>query len=189
MILPATAERTEGFCMPCKQGNRENIEASKEYYKKLKEYCPYRSLWEDIVTKAHGSTPLYANLSESELTYYAVESLYGEVFNGGFNQFFCNSSGDLYAKTLEGLSDIGDLRTLNILTSVKESMFGQDEVPVTQTTRTRLVIEYEEQFGYDIFDNADSAFDEYSDELTDLIEVYLNQTGLIKPYKKDNKAQ
>jgi hypothetical protein len=36
-ILPSTADRTGGMCMPCKNGYRKNIEQAKEYYKKERE--------------------------------------------------------------------------------------------------------------------------------------------------------
>jgi hypothetical protein len=189
MILPDTAERTNGVCMPCKQGNRENIEASKEYYKKQKEYCPYRALWGDLVDKAYSSTPSYANLSDSELIYFSVEILYGEILNGGFNQYFCNSSGELYEKSVEGLEIIGDDRTLKILSTIKHEVFGGDNIPAQQSSRTKTVIEYEEKNGYDAFNVADDAFYEYSDDVTDLVENYLDLSGLIEPYKKDNKSQ
>ena len=56
LVLPSTAERTGGLCMPCKSGNRENIERGKEYYKKQRELdktCPYRALWKELINKVY----------------------------------------------------------------------------------------------------------------------------------------
>jgi len=170
--------------MPCQQGNRENIEASKEYYRKQKEYCPYRALWEDLVKKAHASSPPYKDLTNEELLYYSVKVLYGEIFNGGFNQFFCNSSGQLYSKSIQGLRVIGDQRTEDLLVQIKTVIFGDLEVPTDQLIRANLVVEYEDTHGYERFDEVDNKFYEYCDDLSDLVEEYLRDSGLVAPYIK-----
>src|ERR1044071_1964337 len=90
LILCATAERTGGVCMPCKHGNRENLERAKEYYKKQREYDPVRELWKSLVHRVHKTNAGFAGMSEVEKTYFTVCVLEGEVYNGGMHQFFSN---------------------------------------------------------------------------------------------------
>jgi len=106
MILPTTAKKTGGVCMACKQGIRESIEQSKEFYRKQKEYDPFKELWMHIVKKAHAEENGFDNLTKEEKLYYSVNILDGEVYNGGMEQFFSNSSGELYREVIEGIKII-----------------------------------------------------------------------------------
>lgn len=89
--------------MPCKHGNRENIDKSKEYYKKQKEYDLFRELWHSLVNRVYATDDEeegFNALTEDEKIYFAVGVLDGEVYNGGMLQFFSNSSGSLFQKVL-----------------------------------------------------------------------------------------
>ena len=72
LILPATAEETGGVCMACKRGIRQNIEASKEFYRKQKEYDPFRALWLSLVARVHDGADGFEGLSEDEKIYRAI---------------------------------------------------------------------------------------------------------------------
>lgn len=50
-----------------------------------------------------------------EQRYIALYWLVGDVMNGGFHQYFSNSSGDLAPLALQGLKEVGASKTLNIL--------------------------------------------------------------------------
>jgi hypothetical protein len=93
LILPATAESTGGICMACKQGIRKSMDASRDYYESLKSYDPFRELWKSLVERSSLDRSL-VNFSVKEQRYFAVSLLDGEVYNGGFDQFFSNSSGN-----------------------------------------------------------------------------------------------
>ena len=53
--------------------------------------------------------------SEAEWVVFRVWSLLGEVSNGGFDQYFFNSSGNHAARTVDALRSIGDDRAIPIL--------------------------------------------------------------------------
>lgn len=53
--------------------------------------------------------------SEAEWVVFRVWSLLGEVSNGGFDQYFFNSSGNHAARTIDALKAIGDDRAIPIL--------------------------------------------------------------------------
>ena len=54
---------------------------------------------------------LLEKLTEPEKTIYLCQVLEGEINNGGFGQFFYNSSGDFANETLSALKEISAMRT------------------------------------------------------------------------------
>lgn len=57
----------------------------------------------------------YENLTEAEKTFIFVELLEAEINNGGFDQYFFNSSGDYTLETLESLERIKAHKTAKIV--------------------------------------------------------------------------
>ena len=55
------------------------------------------------------------NLTESQKQFYLNQNLEREVNNGGFNQYFWNSSGDFAHETIASLNLIGASHTAKIL--------------------------------------------------------------------------
>lgn len=53
----------------------------------------------------------------------------GEVYNGGFDQYFHNSSADYFKFAVEGLIAVGASESLSLLTAAKILFFGDAEVP------------------------------------------------------------
>src|SRR5215510_10324950 len=56
-----------------------------------------------------------AFLTPGQRGLWAVEQLQAEVNNGGFDQYFVNSAGDLAVEALEGLQLIGATKFENVL--------------------------------------------------------------------------
>lgn len=65
------------------------------------------------------------NLYPFEHTYIALFWLFGNVFNGGFEMYFLESSGDLAPLALDGLRQIGAKNTEFILKDALDA-FGED---------------------------------------------------------------
>jgi len=148
-ILVDTAERTGGLCMPCKGGYRKNIEASKQYYEreKIERESPARKHWVWLVDKVYKSNTGFDDLSPQNQLYFAACLLEGDVYNGGFDQYFRNSSADYYSYAIQGLTDMGAVESCRLLVQAKELYFGQDSVPPTQGERLdylRATADFEE---------------------------------------------
>jgi hypothetical protein len=77
----------------------------------------------------------FAGLSHPQKVYFAVGILEGEVYNGGFEQYFANDSGSYYAYAEEGLIAIGALQTVELLHAAKEMLFPDRSVPVDAMER------------------------------------------------------
>lgn len=142
LILSSTALKTDGLCMPCKGGYRETIDEAKRRAREEREQMhtdPFRKLWVSLVERADGPAGGFEMLSESEKLYYAVGLLELEVYNGGFHQYFFNSSGSSYSYAEKGLISLGAIQTVELLRQAKEILFPSMAVPLDTSARRRLI--------------------------------------------------
>lgn len=146
LIHPDTAAKNDGLCMPCKGGYRERIEEGKRQRERNRAYeeSPERQHWLALVDRVHGSPAGFYSLSADEQTYFALRCLIGEVFNGGFHQFFANHSGEYYGVALNGLIELEALQSHRLLTEAKEVIFGLQTVPREFAERNQLLLKVEE---------------------------------------------
>jgi hypothetical protein len=135
LIHPDTAAKNNGLCMPCKGGYRANIEAGKKRreQERLYDQSAERKHWLSLVKKE--AEEGFQALSLPERTYFAVSCLIGEVYNGGFEQFFSNSSGAMYGYALNGLLEIEAHGTAALLEKAKGILFGNQSVPLDRQER------------------------------------------------------
>ena len=134
----STAQKTNGLCMPCKGGYRESIEARKREIHEERERDrtnPDRRLWLSLVEQVHHSATGFDGLSHPEKLYFAIGCLEGDVYNGGFHQYFFNDSASYYAYAEEGLIAIGALQTCELLNEAKHVLFAAEAVPVKVSER------------------------------------------------------
>jgi hypothetical protein len=108
----------------------------------------------------------FENLNEAEKTFLYVEILEAEINNGGFDQYFFNSSGDHANEALESLKKIGALKTA--------------ENPIPKDNEKRR----------EILENIDPQTSEKWNELEDKFYLYEeNIGGLALKYVRQNKTQ
>lgn len=141
-ILATTAKKNDGLCMPCKNGYRESIEKSKLEairQRELEKTDPLRKYWHVLVDRVYQPNLGYNSLAAAEKKYFAVALLEGDVFNGGFHQYFFNSSGSYYKDACAGLEEMGALQTLNLLERAKQIVFGFASVPPDTSKRRSLL--------------------------------------------------
>ena len=101
------------------------------------ERSPARVYWLDLVRRVHEASCDLGGLPDAEKKYFAAQCLSLEVYNGGFEQFFSNSSGELYDLALDALLDVNALQCAVLLVSAKELLFGEASVPKDRTQRNR----------------------------------------------------
>lgn len=172
-ILKQTADRNDGLCVPCKKGYRDSIERSREYYRNERELdrtCPFRAYWRDLVRRVDTEGGGLNCLSDDEKVFYAVGVLDGDVLNGGFVQFFDNSSGEYYRYAELGLMQLEASDRLALLREAKHEIFGSGPVPTAQAQRftytSRLVDDSRlndlDSLYYDLDDNLAGKLDEFA---------------------------
>ncbi|HEX8612415.1 MAG TPA: DUF4375 domain-containing protein [Telluria sp.] len=140
-ILPSTAERTGGLCMPCKGGYRQDIDAARERKALAARVRAGRAEAEHLRAEIEllFETPEVVNgLTHDERTYFSVLMLGLDVFDGGFDQYFWNSSADYYADALRGLKELGAVQARRHLIEAKEVLFGLGPIPKTHIRRRKM---------------------------------------------------
>jgi hypothetical protein len=139
MILVSTAEANSGQCVPCKRGYRKNIEDAKvrraERKKAEANPDPATKHWRWLVNQVYRTPDGFARLSAENQMFFAAFLLEGEVYNGGFDQYFGNSSADYYVHAVRGLEEIGATECGRILLAAKQVLFGAGDVPDTRASR------------------------------------------------------
>ncbi|MCA1196685.1 DMP19 family protein [Sphingomonas sp. R647] len=192
LILPTTAESTGGVCMACKQGIRKDIEASRAFYEAQKRYDPFRELWKSLVERSRDNAAL-RDWAVAEQLYFSVCLLEGEMYNGGFDQYFSNSSGDYYNFAVDGLSAIQAEVSLGLAREAAEVLFGRRGPPPRQEERWRVMSSKTRQLTDVVtrrrraarLEMLDKQFYEDSDGLSDRLRAYAEQEGLILPFERD----
>ena len=105
-------------------------------------------------------------LSEAERIFYITQTLEMEVNNGGFSQFFYNSSGNFSNELVGAFTAIGANATAAICQKAI-SAFGRD-IPVDRDEREEMLDELESDEIDEILEECDSAFLDYEDNLNEL---------------------
>ncbi len=109
-----------------------------------------------------------------ERTVVLVRELEDEVNNGGFHQYFNNSSGDNAADTISALLEIGALAMADILRRAIERFL--DKISPTERV-ARLEILCEQFPKTDEFDDLNAEFFAYPDDLSILLAEYEKNLG------------
>lgn len=108
-------------------------------------------------------------LSKPERVFYVTQILEMEVNNGGFSQYFFNSSGDFANEIVDAYSEIGAVRTVEICKKAVSIYDG--EVPADRDAREDVFVDDEEREA--ILDECDEAFFEYEEDLNALNQAYV----------------
>jgi hypothetical protein len=129
--------------MPCKNGTRKSIDAAKKLREEQRNLVdPFRDLWLQLVNKVHKTEAGYEGLADSEKLYFSVGLLEGEVYNGGFHQYFFNSSASYYDDAIRGLVEIGAVESLTLLRKAKDALFPGRPIPIDTSERRDTLPRY-----------------------------------------------
>ena len=117
-------------------------------------------------------------LTEAERLFVFVENVEQEVNNGGFDQFFFNSSGDHAHDSLHALETIGAVKTAAILKKAM-SIFPEGRVPGTEEARAEALEPVGEERYTKWFDACDEEYYELDE----------NREALLLKYVRDNASR
>ena len=179
-IHPDTAARNAGLCLPCVRGNQLSVEERHAQHQKQRDAerarlaSPEFRYWRALIDRVYKTEAGFESLPHGDRLYYLVNVLRGEVHNGGFDQFFFNSSGERYAETIAALSEVGADASLDLLQRAKRALFGDEDVPVDTAKRFRLMRTSSEahpdyKLVNEILDELDSEFYKDPDNLGDVL--------------------
>jgi hypothetical protein len=112
-------------------------------------------------------------LTEPQQLFYYIQCLEREVNNGGFNQYFINSSGEFAHQTIDALKRIGAHTTVDILQKAI-GQFPDGKVPQDRDERNE-VVEQIEEMANEVWNELDQQFYEYADDLNALNMSFVRQ--------------
>jgi hypothetical protein len=110
-------------------------------------------------------------LTRQEKTIEYIEELEREVNNGGFSQFFFNTSGNYTNGVIQALKDVGSTKFLKIVESAI-SQFPNSEVPKDRQQRQVLLANIEIKAN-PVWDKLNNEFYKYEEDLYGLMLAYI----------------
>lgn len=161
--LAETFQETRRFAMDIKE--LFAITDPSQFSGKLAEYLFEKTSYGEDVSK----------LNEVELTAYFMEELQAEIMNGGFDQYFFNSSGDHWEEAILACEKIGAINTAELLRKAVQA-YGC-ELPKDRDEREEA-IESQANEGYDEeLGVLDSIFYDYEENVDELIFEFCQQNN------------
>ena len=124
----------------------------------------------EIIGKKIPEKDNFSNLNEFEKTFIYLDVLEDSVTNGGFIQFFFNSSGQFTHEIFQAYLAIKAENTVDILT---KAIYLFPEIPVPKNLRIRQQILMEKDTNIDLWDELDSQFYKYEDNIISLTLEYV----------------
>ncbi|MBN8667253.1 MAG: DMP19 family protein [Chitinophagales bacterium] len=112
-------------------------------------------------------------LTEPQKHFYFNQNIEREINNGGFNQYFYNSSGDFAHETITSLRTINANKTADILQQAIDQ-FPSSVVPKNRANRQEI-LEQIEDTANEVWEQLDQAFYKYEDNLYELNIEYIKQ--------------
>lgn len=112
-------------------------------------------------------------LSEAERVFYIAQLCESEVNNGGFAQFFFNSSGNFSCELVHAFTEIGAMKTAQICKAALGA-FGKELPARLDERQVALDILGSDEVDK-ILEECDSAFYKYEDDLTSLNYTYIQK--------------
>jgi hypothetical protein len=112
-------------------------------------------------------------LTKHQRSFYLNQNLEREVNNGGFLQYFYNSSGDNAHETISSLNEIGAFITSRIL-EVAISQFPGSQVPMDSEERAQIIAQIEDKAN-EVWSDLDQEFYKYQDDLNELNIEYVKK--------------
>lgn len=188
-IHPDTAARHAGQCVPCSRGGqgstreRQEKRAKARAQERERRASPEWRYWSSLIDRVYHQPAGFEALPRGDQLYYLVNVLSGEVHNGGFDQFFSNTSGDRYAQTVSALEELGAHEIQGMLQEAKQCLFGEVDVPRSQTERHRLMASASEDGAVcmraeAVLDRLDKRFQARADDVGELLTQLARQHGL-----------
>ncbi|XLS29205.1 DMP19 family protein [Flavobacteriaceae bacterium M23B6Z8] len=112
-------------------------------------------------------------LTQEQANFLFVENLEREINNGGFRQFYWNSSGDYANETVKALLEIGALKT-SFLVNKANQEFAKGEVPKEREERFKMLEAIEEK-AESTWNELDKIFYKYEDPIGSLLIEYVRK--------------
>lgn len=145
LILTSTADKSDGLCLPCKTGYREEIERKKFLRGAELKYLntPVGKHWKNLANQVYEFPGSFYLFSPTNQTLFSVGILKMNVCNGGFIQYFSRNAADYCVSAILGLMEMGATQSLRIVMCAKKIYFGAESMPLSEETRKVILSKLE----------------------------------------------
>jgi endogenous inhibitor of DNA gyrase (YacG/DUF329 family) len=200
-VLAILAKKRNGLCPSCSLKHEETVPCrecgkpvSVKLAKKKGDVClecrlkrnPFFVLYASLIDRVCNADG-FQSLSEIEQTYYALTLFQNEVNNGGFHQFFFNSSGSYYGVIENGLVTFNEPQTLELLHQAKRIVFSDMAVPADTGTRRNHMPPSEPEV-MNKLNELDQRFYRTPDTLSAKLEAFAREKNLVPAGENDQPA-
>jgi endogenous inhibitor of DNA gyrase (YacG/DUF329 family) len=188
-VSAVMARQRNGLCFDCRRKHEEKVacaECGKPVSAKLAikrdglclqchaKRNPFFVLAVGLIDRVCNTPGGFDTLSDAEKLYYALTLFQNEVNNGGFHQFFFNSSGAYYDLIESGLVTFDEPQALELLHQARQIVFPDAPVPVDTETRREQM----RRCAPSQLDELDRRFYACPDTLTPKLQAFARQRGL-----------
>ena len=129
VIDPSSSAEGTALCRSCVAQNADPMARARALFEKMKQPDPQSVFWGDVVNRVYKTPAGLGSLNAQEQVYFLVSCAEGEVYNGGLHQFFFNSAGNHYRKTVEALRLLGLTDAAELLEEAARLLFPDAEPP------------------------------------------------------------
>ncbi|QTE23787.1 DMP19 family protein [Polaribacter cellanae] len=126
----------------------------------------------EIIGKKIPEKDHFENLNKFEKNFIYIDILEQNVTEGGFIQFFFNSSGQFTHEIFQAYLAIKAEKTVNILT---KAIFLFPEIPVPKNLKVRQTLLIQKESNMDLWDELDLQFEKYEDNIIQLTIDYVRE--------------
>jgi len=114
-----------------------------------------------------------STLSAGQRSFFYIQELEREVNNGGFKQFYFNSSGNYAHEVIDSLNLIGAHKTADIVKKANDQ-FPNGKVPKDRDQRQQLISQVERD-AEKVWEDLDNEFYKYDDDLNSLNFIFIKR--------------
>lgn len=137
------------------------------------------TLWNSLAQRVDSSPDDISCLNADEQVVFAVMLFYCEVYNGGIEQFYFNSSGSYYEQTVSGLNALGADQTRGLLVVANRLLFAGKVPPTDSCARDAMMNTPRALSWVDALDVLDTAIDDSKDNLISMLAAFAVEKGLM----------
>jgi hypothetical protein len=167
------ASKRNGLCLRCSANHN-----------------PFFVLYSSLIDRVCHSPEGFDSLSQAEKLYYALTLFQNEINNGGFHQFFFNSSGSYYELIEDGLVTFDEPKMLELLHQAKLIIFPEIAVPIdTRTRRERMPHADPSGDLMGKLDKLDQEFYRQPNTLSPKLEAFARERELVKAEPESKAPQ
>ena len=146
----------------------------------------HNQLWLDLSSRFDDPETGFGSFSNAEALYWCIRNLEREVYRGGLEMFFFNSSGELFEETVASLKQIGATKSADILVLFAHKLFVGESPPRDTTLRRAAMNSYDDLKSFEnegqpeFLRRLDEEYCEDPDKIEERLHDYAAKQGLFK---------